>query len=137
MANEVIGKIFKFLPERTGQGNNGPWINLGVVVETTNDRVPRKVALQFWGDRANEIKKYPVGSEVKLSFDPESREYMERWYTDLRVWKIETVGATPNPAATYASPPPSAYANTAPPAAAAANTEPQLGAATPQDDLPF
>ena len=26
-----------------------------------------------------------------VSFNPESREYNERWYTDLRAWKITDV----------------------------------------------
>jgi hypothetical protein len=29
------------------------------------------------------------GSELKVSFEIDSREYNEKWYTNLRAWKIE------------------------------------------------
>jgi single-stranded DNA-binding protein len=152
MPNEIVGKIFKFSTERTGQGTNGPWINLQVVFETTTERIPRKVAIQFWGDRANEIKGFQVGSELKISFDLESREWQEKWYTDARAWKIERIGATVAPGATYVNAPQAAQSaptQYAPPQPAsnyspqsepvssggADNFNPPLAAA--DDDLPF
>jgi hypothetical protein len=39
-----------------------------------------------------------------VSFEPNSREYQGKWYTDLRAWKIETLGARPT---TETVPPPS------------------------------
>lgn len=29
------------------------------------------------------------GSELKIDFDIESREYNGRWYTDIKAWSIE------------------------------------------------
>ena len=34
------------------------------------------------------LKQLNEGELVVVSFNPESREYNERWYTDLRAWKI-------------------------------------------------
>jgi hypothetical protein len=39
-------------------------------------------------DKTDEIQKYKVGDTVTVSFDPESREYNNKFYTDLRAWKI-------------------------------------------------
>jgi len=138
MPNEIIGRIFKFAGETTGQGANGPWVKSTVILETTTDRYPKKIAVGFWTDKANEVKTYKVGDEVRVAFDVESREYNDRWYTDLRAWKIERLGATPTPGATYTqSPsqqtPPSAYAQ--PVSGGADSFSPGLAPA--DDDLPF
>ncbi len=150
MPNEIIGRLFKFAGEKTGQGQNGPWINLTVVFETTTDRFPKKVALQFWGDRATEIKNFQPGDELRVSFDIESREYQDKWYTDARVWKVERIGATTAPGATYVntqqaapqqqaasgySQPASAYSQPAAPAPSADSFNSTIAPA--DDDLPF
>jgi hypothetical protein len=36
------------------------------------------------------VSNLQTGQTVKVSFNPESREYNGKWYTDLRAWKIET-----------------------------------------------
>lgn len=36
------------------------------------------------------VNNLQTGQTVKVSFNPESREYNGKWYTDLRAWKIET-----------------------------------------------
>jgi hypothetical protein len=43
----------------------------------------------LWGDKTEQINGLQPGEDVKISFDPESREYNGRWYTDLRAWKVE------------------------------------------------
>ncbi len=90
MSNEITGKIEKILPEQSGQGQYGAWVKRGFVVET-DDKYPKKVYFTTWGDKADELNKLFVGDMVTVSFRPESREYNERWYTDLKVWKIQKV----------------------------------------------
>ena len=58
------------------------------VIETF-DTYPRKVCFTVMGDKINDVKRYNVGDTVKVHFNAESREYMEKWYTDLRAWKID------------------------------------------------
>jgi hypothetical protein len=92
MAMEISGKITKFLKEQTGSGRNGTWVKQEFVIET-NEQYPKSVCISAWGDKVDEIRKFNPGDQVKLSVNIESREYNERWYTDVRVWKIEREGA--------------------------------------------
>lgn len=92
---EVEGKIIQFIGERSGVSKAGnPWKTKEYVLET-KESFPRKIAFDFFGDRADQ---YPlnVGDEIRLSFDIESREYQGRWFTSIRGWKSEplTAGAT-------------------------------------------
>ena len=87
MSLEIKGKIVKILPEQRGQGKNGEWVKQEFVIETM-DQYPKKACFSTWGDKTANIKQLLQGDEVTVSFNIESREYNERWYTDLRAWKI-------------------------------------------------
>ncbi len=90
MALEITGKLYKVLAEQTGSGKNGTWVKQEFVIETT-EQYPKKVCCSAWGDKVATIKSFQPGDQIKVSFNLESREYNERWYTDVRAWKIESV----------------------------------------------
>lgn len=87
---EISGKIIAVLPIATGQGKNGTWRSQDYVLETA-DQYPKKVCFNLFGDK---IDQYQIGIDetVNISFDVESREYNGRWYTTVRVWKVDKVG---------------------------------------------
>jgi hypothetical protein len=89
MALELIGKLIKVLPEVTGQGKNGAWNKQEFVIETLDSQYPKKVCLTAWGDKANDLKQFADGDTLKATFSAESREYNDRWYTELRAFRIE------------------------------------------------
>jgi hypothetical protein len=46
--------------------------------------------MNVWGaDKVSELASYSEGEILKISFNLESREYNQRWYTDIRAWRIE------------------------------------------------
>jgi hypothetical protein len=55
----------------------------------TQEQYPKKVCFSAWGDKVSILKSFKTEDTVKVSFNIESREFNGRWYTDLRVWKIE------------------------------------------------
>lgn len=91
MSNQVTGRIIQKLPVQTGVGKNGAWIKQEFVIETAG-QYPKKVCLSTWGDLATGMDSYHPGEVVKVSFNPESRDYNDKWYTELKVWKIEREG---------------------------------------------
>jgi len=84
---DITGKVIQILGEQTGQGKNGAWRKLDFVIETQS-QYPKKVCFSIWGDRIDQAN-LKVGDDVVVSFDPESREYNGKWYTDLRAWKVQ------------------------------------------------
>jgi hypothetical protein len=88
MALELSGKIIQLLPEQTGTGKNGQWLRQDFIIET-QEQFPRKVCFSAWGDKVSLVKALKTDTEVNVSFNVESREYNGKWYTDLRVWKID------------------------------------------------
>lgn len=127
---EIQGKIIAVLPEVGGTSKAGnAWRKREYVLET-QETYPKKVCFNLFGER---IDQYPmnVGDTVLVSFDLESREYNNRWYTDVRAYKVEHPAAAGGAGAPV-PPPPAAIPGDFPPAPADVNPAP--GAT---DDLPF
>lgn len=95
MATEISGKLSQLLPLQTGTGKNGDWKKQEFILET-DDQFPKKVCMNLWGDKIDEIKNVSIGQTVKASVNIESREFNGRWYTDVKVWKLETTSAGGN-----------------------------------------
>lgn len=143
MALEVNGKLVRVMNPVTGEGRNGSWTKQEFVVETF-DQYPKKICMSVWGEKVDALRRFQIGDDVKVSINLESREYNERWYTEVRAWKIDSLvqaaqGMAPNQG--YAQP--SAQPGYAPSSAPAPSFQP----ASPQnddffksdesDDLPF
>ena len=148
---EITGRLIKILPDVEGEGQRGHWVKGGFVIETGED-FPRKVAfITFGEDRVAMVKNIPMASMVQVTFTPESREFNERWYTDLRCSRIQPFvpGQMPPAATGYTwnaqqGAPAADAAAPAQPAATEASAQPAQGFAAPpqmpssgEDDLPF
>ncbi len=83
---EITGNIIRVLPEKSGEGRNGPWRKLDFIMETGGE-YPKKVCISVWGDRIDQFA-LKEGERVTAAVNIESREFNERWYTDVKAWKI-------------------------------------------------
>ena len=121
---EITGKLIRILPETRGESQRGPWVRGGFVIETDGE-YPRQVAFTTFG-------------EDRLA--PESREFNERWYTDLRCSRVQAYVPGQMPPATtgYNYQVPQAAAIPATPAAPAAQpaAQPAPFAAAPDSTMP-
>ncbi|MBQ0015760.1 MAG: DUF3127 domain-containing protein [Bacteroidales bacterium] len=151
---EVIGKLLKILPEQRGESQRGPWVRGGFVVEVGED-YPRQIAFTTFGeDRLAMLQQLVIGGMVQVNFNIESREYQDRWYTDVRCIRVQNyvAGSQPQPMAgapaagtwqpqaqPVAAPqaPFAAVPPVATPGAAPASTQPTASMPASDDDLPF
>lgn len=83
----VKGKVISCLPTETGQGKNGTWVKNTYIIETPG-QYPKKVAVSLWGETLPVLK---VDQEVDCHIDIESREYNQRWYTEVKCFKVDFV----------------------------------------------
>lgn len=125
---EITGKIIRILPAQSGQGRNGEWKKQDFVLET-NDQYPKKVCFTVWGDKIDTFD-IREGEELIVSITIESREYNDRWYTNVQAWKVERQAAPDFDAPGMPFP-------EAPEMAAPAAPASGLAASSPVDDLPF
>jgi len=101
MSLEITGKVEQVLPLESGEGKNGPWKKQHFVIEYMDGNYAKKLCFSLWGDKTSALQDIQPGTEIKVSFNVESREYNQRWYTDAKAWRVEVVGqAQQNSAAT-------------------------------------
>jgi len=121
---EIRGKLLKVLPAQTGPSRNGgEWKKQAFIIEQEGGgSFPKKLCFQVWNDKVN-VGSLVEGSMINVFFDPESREFQEKWFTDLTAWKVELIGDS-QPVAPPSMPPLETY-------------QTDMDALPVKDDLPF
>lgn len=129
---DITGLIIKKLSLQTGTGANGNWQKQDFVIQT-EEQYPKKVCFSAWAQRVDDLSRFNDGDRVRVHFDVASREYNERWYTDLRAWRIEAGDAAQTPPQNFNAPS-AAQPQYNAPQSAAPSSAPSTEA---EDDLPF
>lgn len=143
------GTVIRILPVQEGVSKSGNAWRKGAFVIETESQYPRTICFNIWNNRIDE---FPLteGDLVEVRFDVESREYMERWYTDVTAYSVskvdQTAAAAPE-ADPFAGKAP--YVESAAPSTSFASQAPEAGAQNQfggsfdpaagdnADDLPF
>lgn len=89
------GKVLEILPPVTGQSARGTWERQTVVFEQPNKQYGKELAVTFM-NKGQDVANLRIGETYIVSFDIESRKYQDRWYTDVRAWRVQTVQAQPS-----------------------------------------
>lgn len=134
---ELIGKIVQVCPIEQGTSKAGkPWKKLVCVLET-QESFPKKVAFTIFGEEkvAQYEQMVQVGSNIRLFFDINSRDFNGRWYTDISAWKIEPADAQVAGQQTVQQQP--QYQQTYPQSGSPVPPPPSIAPQGPEDDLPF
>ena len=84
------GTVIRILPVQEGVSKAGNAWRKGAFVIETEAQYPRTICFNIWNNRIDE---FPLteGDLVEVRFDVESREYMERWYTDVTAYSVSKV----------------------------------------------
>lgn len=88
----IQGKVLRVFPIQTGESPRGSWKKREFVLETYA-KIPKKVCMVLKGESVDTCT-VNEGDSLKVSVDIESREYKEKWYTEVRAWKIEPAQVT-------------------------------------------
>lgn len=84
---ELIGTIIGVLPIQTGTSAKGEWKSQDYILET-NDQYPKKVCVNAFGDSIEKFN-LQIGDKVTAGINIESREYKGRWFTSVKLWKVD------------------------------------------------
>lgn len=122
---EIKGKVVQVLPIEGGTSRNGnQWSKASLIAEIAeNPRYPKKIKISNMKN-AEAFSKLAIGSEVTFKVEIESREYNNRWYTEVNCWGWD--------AATPTQPVP-----VQPVQQQTVYQQPQVPDTHPADDLPF
>ena len=90
----ISGRIVSVLPLQQGTSKAGkPWQKQEYILDT-GGQYPKKVCFSLFGES---ITKFPlqVGQDVTVSIDIESREWNNKWYTEVRAWNVAYASQQP------------------------------------------
>jgi len=95
---ELECKIVQKLAVQSGKSAKGDWSKQEIVVEYQEGNFPTKVCMSVWGaDKVRDLEGFRIGEKVKVFFNLSSREYQGKWYTDIRIWRMEHEAAAQVP----------------------------------------
>jgi len=92
---ELIGVLSQILPAQSGvsQSSGKAWQRVSFLVEqpASNPQYPStKVCFSTMSEPTiTALGQLQIGTQVKVAFSVESREYNGRWYNDIKAFKIE------------------------------------------------
>lgn len=89
----LIAKFVKALDVISGETERGQWCRGGMVVRTIDDREQLIALTAFGEEKCNACAQLHTDDIVQVLFLPESREFGEKWFTDLRLVSVQLVGA--------------------------------------------
>ncbi len=87
---DITGKIIQILPASSGSSARGEWSRQDFIIET-QEQFPKKVCISNWNKKVD-LNAFGIGASVTADINIESREYNGKWYTDVRVWRMQGAG---------------------------------------------
>lgn len=82
---ELKGILTEKLKLQSGESAKGTWEKQTIVVEVTQDKYKKNIAMDAWNEKATDLSKLAIGTELKIGFDIDSREYNGKWYTNAKI----------------------------------------------------
>lgn len=89
---KLIARFVKKLDVISGETDRGAWCRGGMVVRTLDEREQLVAFVAFGEDKCNACASLHVDDVVQVNFIPESREFGEKWFTDLRMISVQVFG---------------------------------------------
>lgn len=89
---KLIAKFVKALDTVSGETSGKTWSRGGFVVRTIDDREQLVAFTAYGAERIQSYSALKTDNVVEVVFVPESREFNDKWFTDLRLLKVALVG---------------------------------------------
>ena len=90
---EIKGTVILKTGLETGTTKTGNSYKKQFILIETQETYPKKVYIQFWGDKTDALSNVYVGAIVTVSISIESREFNGKYYTDVSGWKVNMESA--------------------------------------------
>ena len=86
---QVKGVAIEVSQIEKGQGRNGEWQRMGIVVEYDDNGYKKNLAVDFMNKKVEFASKVRKGDNVTIEFNVESRKSNGgKWYTSAQGWRV-------------------------------------------------
>jgi hypothetical protein len=84
----IKGRLRQVMQPVRGNSNGKAWVKVPFVIETEGTYTSQ-IYMQAWGNLANSVLSWDLGSLVELEISIESKEFNQRQYTTITAIKGE------------------------------------------------
>ena len=81
----AIGKMKSGVSKKTGN----PWSSQEIVIKPPTGKYAKPAAFRVYKPEKDLTEEYNLKDFVEVKFEVASREYKEKWYTNLDAWAIK------------------------------------------------
>jgi len=92
MSFKVTGKVIKILPELKGTSARGEWVKRDFVIDDEDGQYSKNICFTLFNDKSDFANRVKEGSKVEVSFSIESREYNEKWFSNVNAFRVDVIG---------------------------------------------
>ena len=92
---KTTGVIKQIFPALTGTSNGKEWKRQDFVIETEPGQYPKTICMCLFGDKSDVLSNLSAGCDVDVSFNVESRQYQDKWFTNCNAFSVTKVGGQP------------------------------------------
>ena len=85
---KIIGRVSKIMDLQSGKSAKGEWKKQSVLITQTETDFKDDLLIDFWNDK---IVNLEVGKNYIFYLNVKSREYNEKYYTNVSSYKIESM----------------------------------------------
>jgi hypothetical protein len=91
MSFEIEGKLHKVFE---AEQKSETFRTREFVIETLQGSYPQFIKFQLTQDRCDVIEPFKADQQIKVYFDLRGRQWQDKYFTNLRAWRVEMVGDT-------------------------------------------
>jgi len=95
MNMQITGIVHKILVMESGTSARGYWQKQQFIIKT-KDSYPKEVCITAWGDKVDLVPT-TLGKDITVNVNPSSKEYNNRWSTELGLWSVVGVSKSKAP----------------------------------------
>ena len=97
MEIKIVGTIEKLMPIQKGVSSTGrEWVKQDIVMSMANGQFVKHFTAAVMGQERIDNFKLRVGDNIVAYLDIDAREYNNRWYNSINIWRVERVGSNGN-----------------------------------------
>ena len=103
MSFKVKGRVIRILPEISGTSAKGEWKKRDFVIDDEDGQYSKNICFTLFNDKSDFANRIKVGSQVEVSFSIESREYNDKWFSNVNAFRVDVIGNQTNATAPFDS----------------------------------
>ena len=91
---QITGTLIKKCEIEKGVSKAGKEYQNRTFVVDLGGQYPKSIAFVLFGDKTSYVDNFNIGDELTVKFSVESREFNDRWFSNINAYSVQKVSGT-------------------------------------------